>query len=52
MNDGKKNNLKKDEMKTYVEKALALHDARGGMPVVSSPIWAPTPATKSKHAAP
>lgn len=37
----KDKHLKRDEMKDYVEKALALHDARGGMAVVSSPIWAP-----------
>ena len=33
--------LKKDGIKEYVEKALQLHDARQGMPVVASPIWAP-----------
>ena len=31
--------LRNDEMKKYVEKALQLRDERGGMPVVSSPIW-------------
>eukprot|EP00316_Scyphosphaera_apsteinii_P006416 CAMPEP_0119321360 /NCGR_PEP_ID=MMETSP1333-20130426/55184_1 /TAXON_ID=418940 /ORGANISM="Scyphosphaera apsteinii, Strain RCC1455" /LENGTH=95 /DNA_ID=CAMNT_0007328321 /DNA_START=65 /DNA_END=352 /DNA_ORIENTATION=- len=31
----------KDEMKRFVEKALHLHDARGGMPVVSPPQWKP-----------
>ena len=34
VSDEKTHNLRKDEMKTYVEKALALHDERGGMPVV------------------
>ena len=33
--------LRKDYIKEYVEKALQLHDERGGMPVVASPIWAP-----------
>mmetsp|Transcript_7432 Transcript_7432/g.19504 ORF Transcript_7432/g.19504 Transcript_7432/m.19504 type:complete len:114 (-) Transcript_7432:193-534(-) len=33
--------LRKDDIKLYVEKALQVHDARKGMPVVSSPIWAP-----------
>ena len=33
--------LRKDEIKRYVEKAMQLRDARKGMPVVSSPIWAP-----------
>ena len=33
--------LKMDELKKYVERALQLHDARGGMAVVASPIWAP-----------
>ena len=33
--------LRTDAIKTYVEKALALHDDRKGMPVVASPIWAP-----------
>ncbi len=42
----KRHNLRKDEMKSYVEKALALHDARGGMPVVSSPIWGSQPSSK------
>ena len=35
----KDRHLKKDEIKQYVEKALQLRDERGGMPVVSSPIW-------------
>ena len=37
----KERHLRKDAIKTYVEKALMLHDDRHGMPVVSSPIWAP-----------
>ena len=37
----KTHNLRKDGLKEYVERALQLHDARGGMPVVASPIWAP-----------
>ena len=37
----KDKHLKRDEVKDYVEKALQLRDARGGMAVVSSPIWAP-----------
>ena len=40
--------LKKDGMKEYVEKALALHDERGGMPVVASPIWAPKTSSGKK----
>ena len=39
--------LKKDYMKQYVEKALQLRDARGGMAVVSSPIWAPAGTARS-----
>lgn len=27
------------KQRSYVEKALALHDDRKGMPVVASPIW-------------
>ena len=37
----KDRHLRKDAIKEYVEKALQLHDERGGMPVVASPIWAP-----------
>ena len=37
----KTHNLKRDPTKDYVEKALLVHDERGGMAVVSSPIWAP-----------
>ena len=33
--------LRKDEIKKYVDKAMELRDERKGMPVVSSPIWAP-----------
>lgn len=43
----KERHLKKDGIKTYVEKALALHDERQGMPVVSSPIWAPKSSGRS-----
>lgn len=32
----------------YVEKALMLHDERGGMPVVASPIWAPKTSSVKK----
>ena len=38
--------LKKDTIKEFVEKAMELHDERGGMPVVSSPIWAPKTSSK------
>ena len=43
----KEKHLRKDGMKEYVEKALQLHDARGGMAVVSSPIWAPAGTARS-----
>ena len=41
--------LKKDDIKTYVEKALQLHDSRKGMPVVASPIWAPKQSSGKGH---
>jgi hypothetical protein len=44
----KDRHLKRDEIKDYVEKALRLHDARGGMAVVSSPIWAPSGSLAAK----
>ena len=31
--------LRRDELKEYVERALQLRAERGGMPVVSSPVW-------------
>ncbi len=42
----KDRHLKKDYIKEYCEKALQLRDERQGMPVVSSPIWAPKGAAK------
>ena len=38
--------LRKDAIGEFVEKALQLHDARKGMPVVSSPVWAFVPVGK------
>ena len=42
------NHRVKDAVSTYVERALSLHDARGGNPVVFPPEWTPKPKNKSR----